>query len=95
MKDKIMNYLRTGKHRIIAAVLITLVMVTCTAVVNANPTVDYRTSHGFMFTLPNGEQRFCGLNTPEEVRCMDQAENVYSCEYRDPPEYFANCKRIK
>ena len=97
MKDEIMNYLRTGKHRIIAAIVITLVMVTCTAVVNANPTVKSfnitKVEPSFYLNFSNGERggKAVCLKNKTQKDLLADGWKWYTCNDLNSPLKWHEC----
>lgn len=79
----------------VRTLLIGLLLLAPQAFAGENPTVQYKTGYGFMFLMPDGEQRFCGLVSETQVRCINKDQRVWACEYRDAPEYFTNCAIVE
>lgn len=88
--DKIMNWLRSGKHRVIATIAVLLLLALSANAQAGNPTLKYKMTSGWMFQTDQGE-RFCRSEGKGVVTCLDANQNQYVCTYQDPPVYFKDC----
>lgn len=76
----------------VAAALAVLILISGVLSAAENPTVQYRTGYGFLFLMPDGTERFCGLDSETTVRCQNAAGVIWNCQYVDPPVYFTDCR---
>lgn len=93
MIDKVMLYLKSGKHRVKAAVLLTVLLaVSWNLFAAENPIPLKQSNAGWLFAMPDGTTRFCARSSETTAQCVDQIGNQYSCAFRNPPVYFNDCK---
>jgi hypothetical protein len=95
--EKIMNWLRSGKHRAaatIGALFVLAVLAQCAeASENPVPIGKAPDNSGWLFQMPSGQQWYCGRISEFHAGCVDtESKQTYKCSFEQPPRYFADCK---
>lgn len=80
----------------LGAALITISAISAgLAKAETNPIFLGQSQYGYHFQMASGEQWVCVTLGDDLVECVaPETGGHYNCDYRNPPEYFRNCKVI-